>query len=94
MKERKEWETEPEFRDVTRRLKRYIFRGQAAQQGFQLFSFRIVGKIYLVHFHKTIIKKIALSYSFNCFDICKCFKHIKLFSFYEKESYNVTIIPS
>ncbi len=92
--------SEPEFRDVTRRLKRYIFakrylsRGQAAQQGFPLFSFRVVGKIYLVHFHKTTLKKIALSYSLNCFDICKYFKHITFFSFYEKESYNMTIIPS
>jgi hypothetical protein len=88
------WTPEPEFRDVTRRLKRYFFRGQAAQQGFPLFSFRVVGKIFVVHFHKTTIKKIALSYSLNCFDICKYFKHIKLFSFYEKESSNVTIIPS
>ncbi len=86
--------TEPEFRDVTRRLKRYLFRGQAAQQGFLLFSFRVVGKIYLVHFHKTIIIKIALSHSLNCFYISKYFKHIKLFSFYEKGSSNVTIIPS
>jgi hypothetical protein len=58
---------EPEFRNITRRLKRYLFakrylfRGQAVQQGFSLFSFRVVGKIYLVHFHKTTIKKIALS---------------------------------
>jgi hypothetical protein len=40
---------EPEFRDFPRRLKRYLFtkrylfRGQAAQQGFQLFSCRDVG---------------------------------------------------
>jgi hypothetical protein len=92
--------SEPEFRDVTRRLKiyllakRYLSRGQAAQQGFPLFSFRVVSKIFLVHFHKTTIKKIALSYSLNCLDICKYFKHIKFFSFYEKESYNMTIIPS
>jgi hypothetical protein len=62
--------------------------------GFPLFSFRVVGKIYFVHFHKTTLKKIALSYSLNCFDICKYFKHNKFLSFYEKESYNVTIIPS
>jgi hypothetical protein len=42
---------EPEFIDVTRRLKRYLFakrylfRDQAAQQGFPLFSLRIVSKI-------------------------------------------------
>jgi hypothetical protein len=53
-----ETDAEPEFRDVTRRMKRYlfakryIFRGQAAQQGFLLFSFRVVGKIYLVIFTK------------------------------------------
>ena len=35
-----------------------------------------------------------MSYSLNCFDICKYFKHIKFFSFYEKESCNITIIPS
>jgi hypothetical protein len=52
---------EPEFRNITRRLKRYLVRGQAAQQGFSLFSIRVVGKIYLVHFHKTTIQKIALS---------------------------------
>jgi hypothetical protein len=51
--------SEPEFIDVTRRLKIYLFakrclfRGQAAQQGFPPFSFRVVGKIYLVCFHKT-----------------------------------------
>ncbi len=55
--------TEPEFRDVTRRLKRYpfakryLFRGQAAQQGFPLFSLRVVGKIYVVQSHKTTIKR-------------------------------------
>jgi hypothetical protein len=54
---------EPGFRDVTRRLKIYLFakrylsRGQAAQQGFPLFSFRVVSKTYLVHFHKTTIKR-------------------------------------
>jgi hypothetical protein len=30
------------------------------------FSFRVVGKIYFVHFHKTTIKIIALLYSINC----------------------------
>ncbi len=54
---------EPEFKYVTRRLerylfaKRYLFRGQAAQQGFQLFSFRVVHKIYIVHFHTATIKR-------------------------------------
>jgi hypothetical protein len=81
---------EPEFRDITRRLKRYLF-GSTAEMEFLLFSFRVVGKIYLVHFHKTTIKKIALLHGLNCFDICKYFKHNKLFSFYEKGSSNVTI---
>ncbi len=54
--------SEPEFIDVTRLkiylfAKRSLFRGQAAQQGFPLFSFRVVGKIYLVYFHKTRIKR-------------------------------------
>jgi hypothetical protein len=50
---------EPEFRDVPRRLKRYlfakryIFRSQAAQQGFQRFSFRDVGKPNIVHSFRT-----------------------------------------
>jgi hypothetical protein len=45
-------------------------------------------------FSQNYNKKIALSYGLNCLDKCKYFKHIKFFSFYEKESYNVTIIPS
>jgi hypothetical protein len=50
---------EPEFRDIPRRLKRYlfakryIFRSKAAQQGFQLFSCRDVGKPYFVHSFRT-----------------------------------------
>ncbi len=71
---------------------RYLFRGQAAQQGFPLFSFRVVGKIYLVHFHKTTIKNyLVIQYKLFLNIYCK---HIKLLSFYKKESYNVTIIPS
>jgi hypothetical protein len=49
--------TEPEFIDIIKRLKRYLLRGQAAQQDLQLFYFRVVGKIYLVHFHKTTIQR-------------------------------------
>jgi hypothetical protein len=53
---------EPEFIDIPRRLKRYLFvprylfRGQAEQQGFQLFFYG-VGKIYSVHFHKATFKR-------------------------------------
>jgi hypothetical protein len=47
--------------------KRYLFRGQAAQQGFQLFFYRVVGKIYLVHFSQNYNKNIALLYSISCF---------------------------
>jgi hypothetical protein len=48
--------TEPEFIDVPGRLKRYLFtkrylfRGQAAQQGFQLLFWRVVDKIILYIF--------------------------------------------
>ncbi len=62
------------------------FQRSGSTAGLPTVFFRVVGKIYLVHFHKTTIKKIALSHSLNCFEICKYFKHIKLFSFYEKGS--------
>ncbi len=58
----------PEFRDVTRRLKRYLFakrylfRGQAAQQDFPLFSFRVGCKI-----SQNYNKKMALLYSIIVF---------------------------
>jgi hypothetical protein len=56
---------EPEFRDVLRRLKRYLFakrylfRGLAVQQGFQLFSCRDVGKPYFVHSFRTTEQKVC-----------------------------------
>jgi hypothetical protein len=39
--------SESEFIDIPGRLKRYLFRGQAAQQGFELFFCRVVGKNYV-----------------------------------------------
>ena len=45
-----ETDAEPEFRDITRRLKRYLFGSTEVE--FLLFSFRVVGKIYLVIFTK------------------------------------------
>jgi hypothetical protein len=56
---------EPEFRDVLRRLKRYLFvkrylfRGLAVQQGFQLFSCRDAGKPYFVHSFRTTYQKVC-----------------------------------
>ncbi len=45
--------------------KRYLFRGQAAQQGFHLFFYRVVRKKSIQYIKKKYNKKIALLFSIN-----------------------------